>query len=281
VRYSEKLLEAQGISVETIDLSEIMGRIAKLECTDASVQGKLAEIRRYVTTSGVPDAALVKMAKLGAVIDGWMKAADVTVSAVQCWTSMEEYLGVVPCTIMSMMSNNLIASACEVDVCGTIGMHALALASGTPSALLDWNNNYGDDPDKAVCFHCSNLPKHFFQDVRMDFQEIIAGTVGKENTFGTCVGRVKAGAMSFARFSTDDTAGVMRGYTGEGAFTDDPLNTFGGAGVVQIPHLQRLLRYICENGFEHHVAANFSTVADAIHEATTRYLGWQMYRHLG
>jgi L-fucose isomerase-like protein len=280
VRYSEKLLEAQGISVETIDLSEIFGRIARLPDTDASVQAKLSEIHKYVSTSGVPDSALIKMAKLGAVIDGWMKAADVAVSAVQCWTSMEEFFGVVPCTIMSMMSNNLIPSACEVDVCGTISMHALALASETPSALLDWNNNYGDDPDKAVCFHCSNLPKHFFQDVRMDFQEIIAGTVGKENTFGTCVGRVKAGAMSFARFSTDDTAGVMRGYTGEGAFTNDPLNTFGGAGVVQIPHLQRLLRYICENGFEHHVAANFSTVAGAIHEATTRYLGWQMYRHL-
>ncbi|MGO9403716.1 MAG: L-fucose/L-arabinose isomerase family protein [Terriglobales bacterium] len=280
VRYSEKLLEAQGISVETIDLSEIFGRIARLPDTAASVQAKLSEIRKYVSTGSVPDLALIKMAKLGAVIDGWMKAADVTVSAVQCWTSMEEFFGVVPCTIMSMMSNNLIASACEVDVCGTIGMHALALASETPSALLDWNNNYGDDPDKAVCFHCSNLPKHFFQDVRMDFQQIIAGTVGKENTFGTCVGRVKAGAMSFARFSTDDTAGVMRGYTGEGVFTDDPLNTFGGAGVVHIPHLQRLLHYICENGFEHHVAANFSTVAGAIQEATTRYLGWQMYRHL-
>ncbi len=279
VRYSEKLLEAQGISVETIDLSEIMGRIARLPDGDASVQAKLAEIRKYVSTSGVPDSALVKMAKLGAVIDGWMKAAEVTVSAVQCWTSMEEYLGVVPCTIMSMMSNNLFPSACEVDVCGTIGMYALALASETPSALLDWNNNYGDDPDKAVCFHCSNLPKHFFQDARMDFQEIIAGTVGKENTFGTCVGRVKAGAMSFARFSTDDTAGIMRGYTGEGEFTNDPLNTFGGAGVVQIRHLQRLLHYICENGFEHHVAANFSTVAGAVHEAATRYLGWQMYWH--
>jgi len=279
VRYSEKLLEAQGISVETIDLSEIFGRIARTKDDDPAVENKLDEIRKYVTTDGIPRPALIKMAKLGTVIDGWMKQTDVTVSAVQCWTSMEEFFGVVPCTIMSMMSNNLIPSACEVDVCGTIGMHALALASGTPSALLDWNNNYGDDPDKAVCFHCSNLPKHFFQDVRMDFQQIIAGTVGKENTFGTCVGRVKAGAMSFARFSTDDTAGVMRGYTGEGAFTDDPLNTFGGAGVVHIPHLQRLLRYICENGFEHHVAANFSTVAAAIHEATTRYLGWQMYRH--
>ncbi len=279
VRYSEKLLEAQGISVETIDLSEILGRIARLKDTDTNVEQKLGEIRQYVSTGGVPESALIKMAKLGAVIDGWMKAADVTVSAVQCWTSMEEYFGVVPCTIMSMMSDNLIPSACEVDVCGTIGMHALALASETPSALLDWNNNYGDDPDKAVCFHCSNLPKHFFQEVRMDFQEIIAGTVGKENTFGTCVGRVKAGAMSFARFSTDDTAGVMRGYTGEGKFTNDPLNTFGGAGVVQIPHLQRLLHYICENGFEHHVAANFSAVAGAVHEATTRYLGWQMYWH--
>ena len=94
----------------------------------------------------------------------------------------------VPCTVMSMMSNDLLPSACEVDICGA-GRHARAgLASGTPSALLDWNNNYGEDPDKAVCFHCSNLPKHFFADVRMDFQEIIAGTVGKDNTFGTWSG---------------------------------------------------------------------------------------------
>ena len=170
---------------------------------------------------------------------------------------MEEYFGVVPCTVMSMMSNNLLSSACEVDIAGVVGMHALQLASETPSALLDWNNNYGDDPDKAVCFHCSNLPKHFFEDVKMDFQEIIAGTVGKVNTFGTCVGRVKAGPMSFARFSTDDRAGQIRGYVGEGEFTDDPLETFGGAGVVEIPQLQELLRYICEHGFEHHVAANF------------------------
>jgi len=279
VRYSEKLLEASGISTETLDLSEVFGRIARLKDSDANVQGKLAEIRKYVTTASVPDAALIKMAKLGWVIDDWMKQTDVQVSAVQCWTSMEEYFGVVPCTIMSMMSNNLLPAACEVDVCGTLSMHALALASETPSALLDWNNNYGDDPNKAVCFHCSNLPKHFFQDVRMDFQEIIAGTVGKDNTFGTVVGRVKPGAMSFARFSTDDTAGVIRGYVGEGEFTSDALNTFGGVGVVKIPHLQKLLHYICENGFEHHVAANFSTTAGAVHEAAIRYLGWQMHWH--
>src|SRR6266700_1523743 len=279
VRYSERIFETNGITIETIDLSEIFGRINRMKDNDDAAQAKLAAIKKYVTTSDIPDEALLKMSKLGAVIDGWMKQTHVTISAVQCWTSMEEYFGVVPCTIMSMMSNDLIPSACETDVPGTLSMYMLALASGSPSALLDWNNNYGSHPNKCVCFHCSNLPKHFFQDVKMDYQEIIAGTVGKENTFGTCVGQVKAGPMSFARFSTHDREGKISGYVGEGEFTDDPLETFGGAGVVRIPELQKLLRYICENGFEHHVAANFSTVASAVHEATTRYLGWDVHWH--
>ncbi|HEV2206507.1 MAG TPA: L-fucose/L-arabinose isomerase family protein [Candidatus Acidoferrales bacterium] len=279
VRYSEKLLEHNGISVETLDLSEVLGRIERMKDTDDAAQAKLVAIEKYVSTSGVPKPALMKMAKLGAVIDQWMKQVEVSISAVQCWTSLEENLGVVPCTVMSMMSDNLMSSACEVDICGVLSMHILRLASNTASAILDWNNNYGDNPDKAVCFHCSNLPNHFFKNVKMDYQEIIAGTVGKDNTFGTCVGQVKAGAMTFARFSTDDTAGAIRGYVGSGRFTDDPLETFGGAGVVEIPRMQHLLHYICENGFEHHVAANFSTVAGAVQEAAIRYLGWNTYNH--
>jgi L-fucose isomerase-like protein len=279
VRYSEKLLEASGISVETLDLSEVLGSISRMRDDDENAVRKLQTIQKYVSTSGVPQAALLKMAKLGAVVDQWMNAASVQISAVQCWTSIEENLGVVPCTVMSMMSDNLLSSACEVDVCGVLSMHCLRLASETPSALLDWNNNYGSHPDKAVCFHCSNLPKHFFRDVKMDYQEIIAGTVGKDNTFGTCVGRVKSGPMSYARFSTDDRTGRIRGYVGGGNFTDDPLETFGGAGVVEIPRMQELLRYICESGFEHHVAANFSTVPGIVHEAATRYLGWDTYWH--
>ena len=279
VRYSEKILEANGISIEPIDLSEILGRIAHMSDDDPAAVAKLEAICRYVSTASVPRDALLKMAKLGAVIDHWMAQTEVAISAVQCWTSLEEYFGVVPCTVMSMMSENLMSSACEVDICGVVGMHALQLASETPSALLDWNNNYGEDPDKAVCFHCSNLPKHFFREVKMDFQQIIAGTVGRENTYGTCVGLVKSGPMSFARFSTIDREGKIAGYVGEGAFTDDPLDTFGGAGVVRIANLQGLLRYICENGFEHHVAANLAPVSAAVREATSRYLGWSIHQH--
>jgi L-fucose isomerase-like protein len=280
VRYSEKLLEAAGITVETVDLSEILGRVERLtQDDDPAVKAKLEAIRAYAPVGATPAPALLKQAKLGVVIDRWMNEVQVGVTAFQCWTALETYFGVVPCTLMSMMSHERLSSACEVDICGALAMHALQLASGAPSALLDWNNNYAGDPDKAVCFHCSNLPKHFFRDVRMDYQEIIAGAVGRDNTFGTMVGRVRSGPMTFARFSTDDRRGRITGYVGEGAFTDDPLDTFGGAGVVNIPRLQALLRFICERGFEHHVAANLSSVAGVVHEAATKYLGWDVHRH--
>ncbi len=287
VRYSEKLLERAGISVDTIDLSEIFGRAARLTAEDPALKTKLDEMQAYIPAGGVPNESLKRMAKLGVVIDKWMADNNLVASALQCWTSMEEFYGVVPCTLMSMMSNKLMPSACETDIAGLVGMYALVLASGKASAIVDWNNNYADDPDKGVIFHCSNLPKDIFveesiavEDVpHMDYQAIIAGTVGKENTFGTVVGRVKAAPFTYCRVSTDDLNGRMLAYLGEGELTNDPLKTFGGYGVVHISNLQGLLRHICENGFEHHVAINLTQVASAVNEALTKYMGWDVYYH--
>ncbi len=291
VRFSEKLLERTGITVESLDLSEVFGLAARIEASEAKLKAKLEQINEYIPTKGIPSEALDKMARFGVVVDDWMADNNLVASAIQCWTAMQEYYGVVPCTIMSMMSNELMPSACETDIAGVIGMYALALASQKPSALVDWNNNYGDDPDKGVIFHCSNLPKGVFtaeddpglispDDIPvMDYQEIIAGTVGKESTFGTVVGRMRAEPFTFCRVSTDDFNGRILAYVGEGELTNDPLNTFGGYGVVQVSNLQKLLHYICENGFEHHTAINLSQTASAVNEALAKYLGWDVYYH--
>jgi L-fucose isomerase-like protein len=279
VRYSEKLLEQAGISVETLDLSEALGWIAKMTDTEPAVQEKLSGIRGYTNVGGIPNPSLMKMAKLGVAIDRWMQDKALTATAIQCWTALEELYGVVPCTLMSMMSNSLLPSACETDIAGLVGMYVLQSASGQPAALLDWNNNYGEDPDKGVVFHCSNLPKAFFSEQRMDYQEIIAGTVGKENTYGTIVGRIAPGPFTYCRVSTDDLQGRITAYTGEGRFTEDTLETFGGYGVTEIPRFQTLLRHVCERGFEHHVAATRATVAESIHDALKTYLRWDTYYH--
>lgn len=281
VRYSEKLLEQAGISVETLDLYELFGWIGKMKDDDAAVEARLRGIQEYVTVQGIPPAALLKMAKFGVAVDRWMESARLRATAIQCWTAMEEFFGVVPCTLMSMMSNLGLSSACEVDIMGTVAMYAMAQGSGKPSALVDWNNNYGEDPDRGVIFHCSNLPKDLFEKKpAMDYQEIIAGTVGKENTYGTVVGRLEAAPFTYLRVSTDDAAGRIRAYTGEGTLTKDPLQTFGGYGVVRIPDFQRLLRHICENGYEHHVAINPGRIAGPVREALGKYLGWSTYLHV-
>src|SRR6202050_2725888 len=279
VRYSEKILERHGISIETVDLTEILGRIHRMKDSDDAAQQKLAAIRSYVSTQGIPDESLIKMAKLGAVVDHWMKETEVVMSAVQCWTAIEEYFGVVPCTVMSMMSNDLLPSACEVDICGVVGMYALQLASGTPSALLDWNNNYGEDPDKCVFFHCGNWAKEFLPDIRIATAPILGTTLGEENTFGALEGRTQAGPVTFGRISTDDLSGKIVAFVGEGEFTDDPLKTFGTRAVVRVAGLPALMHVICQNGFEHHAAMNRSHTAAAVAEALGRYLGWTTYHH--
>jgi L-fucose isomerase-like protein len=249
------------------------------------VNSRLEELKNYVCTDGVPTAAMQRMARFSVAVDNWMQEASLQATAIQCWTAIEEFFGVVPCACMSMMSDRLACSACEVDVMGVVAMFALAQATDRPSALVDWNNNYGEDPDKAVIFHCSNLPKGVFKSDRpdepsMDYQAIIAGTVGQENAYGTIVGRLREGGITYLRLGTDDLSGTIRGYVGEGMLTDDPLDTFGGYGVVQIPRLQQLLNFICRNGFEHHVAINQTLSVNPVCEALTNYLGWDIHKHV-
>jgi L-fucose isomerase-like protein len=280
VRFSEKILEANGISVETIDLSEIMGKAERLKDSDELVQSKVNKIMSYTPTSGVPSAAIMKMAKFAITVDEWIKGNGISASALRCWPELQEYLDFMPCTVMSMLSESMSPCACEVDVMGALGMYALQLASGIPSGLFDWNNNYGDDPDKLVLFHCSNYPKSMIENPKMSYNDIDADVRGiVEKSYGTCVGRLKSSPITYARVATSDLNGSVVAYIGEGELTNDPLDTFGGVGVAKIDGLQELLRFMCKNGFEHHVALSMSQVADILFEAMGNYMGWNVYYH--
>jgi L-fucose isomerase-like protein len=278
-RYSEKLLEASGISVSTIDLSEVFGNAVKISDSDRRVKHRVEQIRGYADASKVPDEAILKMAKFALVVDDWMQSLGISATAIQCWSSLQKNYGVNVCTIMSMMSEQMLPSACEVDIAGVVSMYALQLASGRPSALVDWNNNYGDDPDKCVLFHCGNWAKDFVPDVRIATAPILGTTLGEENTFGAMEGRTGSGPLTFGRISTDDASGRIKAYVGEGEFTDDPLDTFGTRAVVRVPALSSLMHVVCQNGFEHHAAMNRSHSAAVVSEALGRYMGWQIYHH--
>jgi len=284
VRYSEKILEKNDISVEPVGLLDFITEIEQLKDGDHDVKKALAELNSYMNTEQVPDGAMLKMARLLVVYRNWVREKEINAVAFQCWDSLQKSLGINPCMVMSVLSNEGVPSACESDVTGALSMYALQVASGLPSAIVDWNNNYGSDPEKTVLFHCGNCPQEIYHCSnqncpRVNYPEILGSTLGQENTYGAIEGQIKPGMVTFCRISTDDNQGKIKAYLAEGEITTETLNTFGSWGVARVDRLQELLQYICLNGFEHHVAINLSSVAAILNEAFNKYLGWEVYNH--
>lgn len=281
VRFSEKILERAGISVVTVDLSEILGEAQRLPETDPLLAAKAAAIAGYADASRLPQVKLLLTARLAVALERWCEAHAIDATAIQCWDSLQANYGINPCTVMSMLSESLRPSACETDVTGALSMYALQLASGRPSALVDWNNNYGRAKDRCVLFHCGNWPVTYAPQAEIGVAPILGSTLGDDRTWGTINGRTPPGPCTFGRIATDDVHGRIRAYVGEGRFTDDPLATFGCRAVVEVDGLQRLLQHVCREGFEHHAAVNGASVASAVGEALTRYFGWDCHQHGG
>ena len=281
MRYSEKLLQLSGMTVVTVDLSEIVAASAALKDNAPEVKATLDEIAAYgKIPAHIKQENIVKQAKWTVSVNRWIAENECDSSAIQCWRSLQDNFGCATCVTMSMMGEKLMPSACEVDVMGAVSMYALALASGAPPAILDWNNNYAREADKCVCTHCANYPKSFFG-VEPEISELdILGTVvPHERCFGALKGKVKAGPMTFFRVSSDDRHGTLKTYVGEGDFTDDPYAMDGGIAVTHVERLRPLLGFIAQNGFEHHVAMVRGHHAAVVNEAATRYLDWPTYRH--
>ncbi|MGE4587319.1 MAG: L-fucose/L-arabinose isomerase family protein [Mangrovibacterium sp.] len=280
MRVSEKLLQQYGITVVPVDMSEIISAAGKIDEKDHSVEEKVAAIRSYGDCTGVSTGKISRQARLGLAVEHWMFENQIDISALQCWDSVEKNYGCAVCVTMSMLGEQLKPSACEVDVAGSISMYALALAAQSPSAILDWNNNYAEERDKVVCTHCSNYPKSFFgNDIEIGSLDVLGTVLGSEDTFGAVKGKVSAGDMTYFRISTDDRKGKIKSYLGEGIMTDDPYGMDGGIAVCEIPNLQRLMKYLCRNGFEHHVGMVRGHVSGILEEAIGNYLGWEVYKH--
>ncbi|MBU2515521.1 fucose isomerase [bacterium] len=280
-RFSEKLLQTTGITVVTVDLSEIIGAATKFDDSATEIAKKLEAIQNYGhIPKSINHKNILKQAKLSVAIDNWMAENECDASAIQCWESVQNNYGCATCLSMSMMGENLSPSACEVDVAGAVSMYTLLLASGKAPGFLDWNNNFGNDTNMCVCTHCSNYPKSFMgQEIEISNLDILGETLGRENCFGAIKGHVVKGPLTYFRISTDDTKGCIKSYLGQGDFTDDEFNMDGGIAVCRIPNLQKLLKYMCQEGFEHHVAMVRGSWAEIVDEAVSKYLSWNLYNH--
>ncbi len=277
VRIDELALQRHGITMETLDLSDVFARMKTVKSTSPKYKAKASLFRDYSSWKGVPKSALEKIVRLGVVLDAVVEEYGLACLAVRCWLEMQQQLGISPCLVLSELNERGIAAACEVDVGTAVTMHALGLASGEVSACLDWNNNYGEDEDKCILFHCGPVPQSMMAGKgTISEHAILANAVGPGCSYGCNEGRIAPSPFTFSSMMTEE--GDLKFYLGEGRFTDDPIadDFFGCGGVAEIPGLQDVLQTIGYLGHRHHTSVTPGHVLEPVLHAFERYLGYDV-----
>jgi len=274
VRIDEVTLQRHGITVETLDLSDILARMTSLGKDEPAFKDKAAKLRAYTSWRGVPEASFEGIARLGVVLDRVIAEYGMHAIALRCWIELQSQLGLSPCVLLGEMNDRGVTAACEVDVGNAVAMRALSLASGSPATCLDWNNNYGEEVEKCILFHCGPVPSSLMEPGgRIVDHAILANSVGTGCGWGCNAGRIRPTEMTFGSLLTE--AGRMRFFLGEGRFTADPIPAefFGCAGVAEIPGLQDVLLRAGRDGHRHHVSVTPGSVLAPVREALENYLG--------
>ncbi len=276
VRYDEITLQKYGITCETFDLSDLFWRVRQYADTDKKVTARKEHLKNYTDFSLVPEEKINTLAKVSVVIDDYMQEFRLDCITLRCWEEMQTELGVAPCVLLSELNDRGIVASCEIDLCSAINMYSMQLASQSPTACLDWNNNYGDDPDKVILFHCGSTAQKLMKkkgivtDHKM-FAKAVPGC-----GWGANEGRIAPFPMTFSNCKTEN--GKLTFYVDEGCFTDDEIEKefFGCGGVAKIPDLQRKLIKLGRNGFRHHTTIGTGHMASILKEAFENYLGYDV-----
>ena len=276
VRYDEITLQKYGITCDTYDLSELFYRVEKMDGNSDAVKAKIEKLIGYTDFSSVPKDKTETLAKVSVAIDDMMREYHLDCITLRCWEEMQTVLGVAPCVLLSELNDRGIVASCEIDLCSAINMYSMLLASQAPTACLDWNNNYGDDPNKVILFHCCPFAQSLMDGKGKvtDHKMFAKGCPGCG--WGSNEGRIAAFDMTYSNCKTED--GKLTFYVDKGEFTSEPIEPefFGCGGVAKIDDLQRKLIVLAKNGFRHHTAVGKGDMTDILREAFTTYLGYDI-----
>lgn len=276
VRYDEITLQKYGISCETFDLTDMFYRMDKYTAEDEKIQARIEHLKNYTNFSLVPEEKLLTLAKMSVVVDDYIEEYKLDCVTLRCWDEMHEILGIAPCVLLSELNDRGIVASCEIDLCSAINMCSMQLASGEPTACVDWNNNYGDDPNKVILFHCGSTAQKLMKakGTVTDHKMFAKGNPGCG--WGSNEGRIAAFPMTYSNCKTEN--GKLTFYVDEGAFTDEDIEKefFGCGGVAVIDDLQRKLIKLGREGYRHHTVVGVGHMENILREAFIYYLGYDV-----
>ena len=276
VRYDELTAQRYGINVESFDLSEFIDKVQKKSDQDEAVLAKRKVLENYTNCGCVPEANMNMLAKTGVVLDEYVQEYHLDALTLRCWNEMEDILHITPCVLLGELIDRGVIASCEMDLCSAITMRAMSLASEAATACLDWNNNYGEEKDKVILFHCGPVPQSLMTARGTVIDHKMIAKTAPGCGWGANEGRIRPFDMTFSNCRMEN--GKIYIYMSDAEFTDDVIEDgyFGCGGVAHISNLETKLNRLARNGFKHHTTVGVGHMKKILEEAFRYYLHYEI-----
>ena len=275
VRFDEGAMERLGCDTESFDFTAVMEKYNEISADSEEAKFFREKLLATADFSDAADYALDNLSRFGATLMWFVKDQKLDAISVRCWSELQHLLHIAPCSLLGIFNSLGIPASCETDASNSIAMMALHAASGTPCGCLDINNNYGEEENKAILFHCGPLPVELMTGPgHIEEHLMFTKTQGENCSWGLNVGHIKPGVVTFAGARTEN--GEVHYYVEKGVVTEDQIEDgyFGTPGVIEVENLQDKLFSMQEEGFRHHTIITAGDHVREVEEALSKYLGY-------
>jgi len=285
-----ELFECQGISegamnerfgqrVVPMDLATVFSIIESIDPKDPEVLKVKEALTAGVKVEGGTAKSLTNLARCEVGYKRIAKQLDATALAINCWTQMQEKLGVAVCSIIGRLNQAGIPAACEVDIYGAASMLAMQTASlgQAHPQFIDWTDLHPTEPNTWLAWHCGNAPMSCCaggcQPKLMSNERLL---LWHPSCHGTYEFRLKPGPVTCSRLV--EYGGEFTMFFGNGEIVDVPPFIRGAYGWVKVNDVMDWENKMCEHGIIHHgTLIHDPKVADAL-EMFCKYLGIKAVR---
>lgn len=261
-----ELLEKFNISLSPVPIHELVVEINRVKDEE---ENKVQDVIKYFETNTVvqiKDNELEMVAALKVALENLCKKYGCNAGVIQCWTALQDEIGILPYASLSLLQEEGIPFVCETDVHGAISELLVEAASfGENKAIFaDVNCRHPENENGELLQHLGVFaystaetkpilpPRHFV----FDYPGSVAFRAIKDE-------------YTLCRFDGDNGEYSLLMGTAQGI--DGPYNQ-GTYIYMEFANLNRLEFKLVYGPYIHHVAAVRKNVVPILYESC-KYLG--------
>lgn len=254
-----ELIEKFNIHVVPINMNELVTETATVEREKPDDYKNTIDFVTLHNSCGTPNQ-ISRVAALKVAMRHLAEKYNCNAIAIQCWTALQDMLGVMPCFANGMLTVEGLPTVCEADINGAVtALVAQALCEeGDVPFFADVTVRHPYDDNAELLWHCGNFPYTLAKgDISVGVSRY------HDNHYGIGEFCLRDGNITVCRFDGDH--GDYRLFIGECETVDGPKNV-GSYVWIKTADWPRWEHRLVEGPYIHHVSGIYGKVGDLLKE---------------